>query len=276
MIKLACRTDDGRETNLEVPSHVSEISLKDYIDFKREKDQYSELTDEDKADQSFTHLIKAVSVLVKGDLTIIPAGDLSADQIDAAIEGKGVLSEVSIVRLYAYLIWLINSYWKSTDKLIPGYCVMYKGKDYYLTQGRSELILTREAFTVGEVLEVEETNNWFERAKKAKGDPDGNFEFMADCAMMAVLLRPKGHELPINPEEREKYINKMGQHFQDLSLDVVLDVRFFLLSTLRNSVIPVGIQFFSKGSPISGPLRTPSKLHVRTREQKPGLRRNRS
>jgi hypothetical protein len=130
------------------------------------------------------------------------------------------------------------------------------------------------SYTVGEVMEVEEADRMYRVAKKQQGDPDGTFEFTATLRSMAILLRPDGHVLPWREVDLERYVEQQSEKFQDLTMDVVLDVRFFLRSTLIDLATKAGMQLHSMGQLTWGLLVPPKKQSKRTEDTKPtGKRR---
>ena len=231
----------------DLPTDVSEITFSTFVDFQAAYRKYAE--------HGTKHLLGAVSLLVKGPLHLLPVA-LETDKAEMIQTGRALKigEDLSLFRLFAYLVHLVDSYEGE-----PANEIEYKGERYYLPADRAERFLTRKALTTGEVLEVEETRAVFEKRIKNEGDPEGVFAFTMDLWTLAILLRPKGHQLPHNPAELDAYIDRMSKHFQEIDLKTVLDVRFFLIATLRRlSAIAVS-QWLSTASPTSAPLNIPRK-----------------
>jgi hypothetical protein len=276
MISIRYAYDD-KETVFKVPTDVSEVTFSQFLDFRKEWDKYAALEDEEeKAGKALRHLLKAVSYVVEGDLSILPFGDGKKDYTQAFREGTAfdIGEELTVIGLYAYISHLIGGYKPEERDISKDYTCEHNSTTYYLTPDRARRMMSGISYTVGEVMEVEEADRMYRVAKKQQGDPDGTFEFTATLRSMAILLRPDGHVLPWREVDLERYVEQQSEKFQDLTMDVVLDVRFFLRSTLIDLATKAGMQLHSMGQLTWGLLVPPKKQSKRTEDTKPtGKRR---
>ena len=251
---------EGKVYGFDLPTDVSEITFSAFVDFQAAYRKYAE--------HGTKHLLGAVSLLVKGPLQILPVA-LETDSAEMIQTGRALKigEDLSLFRLFAYLVHLADSY--KGEALNE---VEYKGDRYYLPHDRAARFLSRKALTAGEVLEVEETRSVFEKQIK-EGDPEGVFAFSMDLHTLAILLRPKGHQLPHNPAELDAYIDHMSKHFKDIDLKTVLDVRFFLIGMLRRLSEVAVSQWFSTESPTSAPSSIQKKETGRIKELKTDKKR---
>lgn len=258
------------------PLTADEMTFGEFVDFKKaleagglvgrpaddegpqgsegEESEASELVDPVDMDPSeyFSTIVQALSQVIRGPIHLL---DLySADDNVSEIMTRGCRFQIgepfNVIRIYGHLLSLLNGYRTDRLDLSGDFAVDYKGKRYVINQDRAKRFFTRQSFTVVEVIEIQETRRLFNSAIAKKGDPDGALEFEMDLRTVAVLLREPGHLLPINKAERHRYLETMARHFSDLPMDAVLDIRFFLRSTLRELVKTLTMQSYLTGSVI--------------------------
>ena len=83
-----------------------------------------------------------------------------------------------------------------------------------------------------------ENVNFFEAVKmlaEKDGDREGSAWFSEYTHLIALVARREGEKIPFNPSERETWLQNRATIFQDVPLDVAMDVDFFLTSGLTNS-----------------------------------------
>lgn len=234
---------------------MHEITLKRYISFKRARGRWHEILSKDKFEGNDIGLLQeglldVLPTLVDGDISDLPFYEEGVD--DNFIIDIGFKGTLSLWHIYCHLLNIIESY-KIEEKLDYKFewFDLKKGKavttTYHIEPDRAKRLLTRKHYTSGEYIELKE----YERksAKKIKfkankagyegddetemvmtGDPRGNLAFSLSKHELAILARPKGEKLPSNKSEREELIKRRMQVFDEITLDIYLNVRFFLLA----------------------------------------------
>lgn len=266
----------SNDTTIDIPLFVSEIPLKRYISFKRARGRWHEVLNKDRFegnDIGLLHegLLDVLPTLVDGDISELPFYEEAVDDnfmIDMGF--KGVLS---LWHIYCHLLNIIDSY-EPTETLDYSFewFDIIKGKSvpttYYIEPDRAKRLLTKKNYTSGEYIELKEYERKVSRkivanAKKKgyegeeeeqllmTGDANGNLAFTLSKRKLCILARPKGEKLPSNKSEREELIERRRKVFDEISLDIYLNVRFFLL----------GIVIGLSPEEITNPSTNPSKNH---------------
>lgn len=222
---------------------MSEISYSDYLDFRIEDSQFSELENHERDLLFEDHLVSVISRLtsVSGLPFMLPGDDL----VELLKRDFQIRKEKpSVVRLYAHFLILFRDFHRNlkTSPIPPDYQIEYKGDSFRIHP-------VNEKFTCGEVIEAREHLRELSQILNAGKDPDGSHEFTFSLKAVAVLLRKPGELLPFNYEDRKKFVNERATHFQDLPADVVFSVlQYFHLYFNRLSKDPSLMVFF-KGKP---------------------------
>lgn len=188
-------------------------------------------------------LEKSLSVLVKGDMSLLPIHN-DTDEIDDLL-GNGVNwldgEDITLVRLLCYLCNLFSSYIAVIPPVDVRYQTTYKGEVYYLEPDRLQRLAVMGApvigqvkgFTVDEVNELTEYQRIFDKKIETKGDPDGALEFQLSLLQIAIMLRKDGEVLPRTREARRQWLHDRSLHFKELPMCVVYEVKAFFLRTLN-------------------------------------------
>ena len=214
-------------TTIEVPLTVSQIKFSAYIDYVCFVNR--EMKTEGAKENFHPNLIKALSYLVKGDLTKIPyahKGDSKTKSLyDCMDDGK-----ISLLRIDNHLRWMLE---EDFDPLDPQNTSLlnfeHEGEQYYLQGKEGAQWITQAPFTVEEVMLVLDTDELIDkRIKEQGGDPYGANWYTRDLMLMAILCRKKNERLPIDIVERTHFIDKRAREFAELTMDKVLAVTFFL------------------------------------------------
>jgi len=131
--------------------------------------------------------------------------------------------EVTHMRTYFHLINLINSY-----EYEPVSTFEHDGKKWYVDSIINDRLNTNE-YIIGM-----ETERRLKEVEDTKGDPDGAFEFNLGLRLFACMARLENENIPLDKREREKWLDERMRIFANISMDKVLNVRGFFLSTIQD------------------------------------------
>lgn len=268
-------------TNLDIslPVHASQIRYADFLDFREQENIYFD--ENQKGEGGTAALAKAVQHIVKYDgLGSLPVGkfeerylsmgeeptlgaiyghichvinDYRGAQIIANLTDAGVVGDdlkkatskygfnITLEEIGGRLIEL------QTSKNGSAFVCEYKGEKYEMTEANIKSAFgIVPALTVGEVITVEMMRKASsKKAEMKNGDIDAAIEYSLGLDMCAVLLRKPGEVLPANPLALDDFLIRRGEHFKDLPMDTVLNIRFFLIFILKRCVEKVGRGIFS-------------------------------
>ena len=249
---LLIKTKSGEEKELNMPFNVNDVTFSQFCDFKEQEFKFLESVKSIREAESkennididgvsfdaILSLSMAVSSIYGEHVSEVPfrlKNETTTKLItDGFIYTPDNVFQVPITleRLYAHFVNLVNSY---RDKVTgKNYSFIYKGNRYYVNKDKFLDMLTGERMTTGEVLEVLQVNvNLKKRVNHIASD--ANINFALGLSEFALLCRRKNEQLPSDRGKLTKWRNKRVLHLQDLRLDKVLDVRFFLRSTIIDS-----------------------------------------
>lgn len=237
----------GGDIELDIPLFCSEILLKRYIAFKRKRQKWlgvlirDSFTEEESAELRDA-LLEVVDTMVDGNLQAVPFY-ISPDK-DFHTIGLDYKGPLSLYHIYHHLLNMIDSY--KVDEGI-GYSFEWfddgKPTVFFIEPDRAKRLLLSKHYTVGEHIELQEYDRKVSRKIRSNaggdaetiameyiGDKNGNLAFTLSKRQLAILARPDGEILPSNKTERENLIKRRMKTFDDITLDIYLNVRFFLLS----------------------------------------------
>lgn len=204
-----------RRGRIELPDTVAEITFGQFIDFKQSESAFFEA--EELIDR-YAAMMEAAAHIAKGNIDPLP------------ITGKD--DEISIEFIYRYIVGLINSYNPEASLDAFSFRVAHHGEVFEVA-GNADKIMTGFGLTAGEVIEVMEYRR---RAGRMTTEIDaGNIGFSLGLSELAILLRKPGEKLPVSKAERTTFIEERRKLFEDLPMDAVLNVRFFLTLKLLKS-----------------------------------------
>ena len=264
--------DGGDVYSVDVPFSVHDIDFDSFTDFKIGEQEYlkscqslpngvdpEDLTPEEleeqtkivyNTDTSQTYLIEAIAELCTGDLDKLTFNIDSAENVNTLIEEGYVIKPqdpISTLRVYAHLITILNAYEPSKAVHQGNYAVDINGNLYEIESYQNQ------SLTNGEVLTLLEFERLADLRIQERGG-DANIDFNLGLEQLAVLLRLKGEGLPINRKDRIKFIDNRKSIFAKLPMNVIFDIRFFLISILVRSIM-------------TGPTSTSSKAKNQSRQQ---------
>lgn len=228
--------------NIEIPYNASEVSFRDNTKFRDAEQVYFDRTpkeDRNNKDQVIDCLLPIFGDVIKQDK--IPLHK-DGDDLKLMVDNGYFLNigdELSLSRLYAHYVTVINSY-KPIDfipekgKKITEYSFKYKNRTFHIGADRLEQFL---GFQNGESIEVHHLRASFAKMAKAnkdnKGNQGSNIDFSLGVQQVAILARKKGEKLPFNSVERREFILKRAKFFEELPMDVVLNIRGFFLHIMK-------------------------------------------
>ena len=261
-------SNNGNESWWEIPMNCSEITFEQFIDFTYYEQRYfkastkTKVEDEiaennyDDLDKSIEHLYKAVGFVVKGELDdlIFQKGESVSNLIDAkwtlTLESLG--EELTLLKLYAHIINLLSSYKAVLNP--PDFELEWSGNKYVINKEEAVRSLLNVPLTAGEMITTLELQKKTLKMVEKKGDPEGNLAFNLGLQEFAVLMRRPKERLPSNRRKRITFIDRRVKIFRKLPMDVVLNVRFFLV---RSMVDYMKTQLTSSSSTLQKSLERP-------------------
>lgn len=240
-----------------MPETVKEIKHEDWSEFHLRKEDFPDWIlglesskDEDEAQELLEvwtpEQWMEYYLCIADILSVFAKVDLRAMLGSYAKSGKKDLSPLrSIMAIYVHLNRMILSY---EPKKISSF--HHKGKEFIIpkdlidTVGRIWTGAEMDSMTAIEALQVEHVMN--------SKDKEGNFilkdrKYRTDTALLAALSRMliKGEgdwglgrieEMPLDMMTRRKWLDRRIKLFSDISMDVGLDIAFFLDSSKQTFI----------------------------------------
>lgn len=229
----------SNSSQFDIPLFLSEIPLRNYIGFKRQRQKWHKSI---MGGEETEPLLDILPMLVKGDLSELP---LYSESDTGEIIGLDFQGELSLFGIYAHLIKMIDAYVPNPE---IGYSFGWYDENgekctYYAEPDRAKRLYSRKAYTVGETVELEEFERKYTKAIKDNSegeeldewsaDKQGNLAFWLSTRKMAILARKEGERLPFNATHRAEFVEGRAKVFEDIPLDVYLNVCFFLKTTVE-------------------------------------------
>jgi hypothetical protein len=253
-MKIRYKVDEV-EYELEFPITIEEIKFKQFVEFRAAEDLFfkSNLEDEEgnpieteplqRSIDGIDRMLVTLKALCIGDLKQLPLTVPNEDINELYKSGfcytlNNLWSEeLTLIRLYVHCVNIIRNY-KTEDVFEEGkdYVLNWKDNKYVINQDDSAKHLLGLSFTAGEAITTLEFQKKTHQVSKKHGDPEGNLAFNLGLQEIAVLLRKPGEKLPIQRRKRIKFIDKRAKIFEDIPLDIIMDVRFFFLRTLTRFI----------------------------------------
>lgn len=222
---------DGTEKQVDVPLAMSEIKFSDFVDFRHLEAKYWGLVDQGD-DTAVNALIDALKCIVKGDAESIPfalEGDDYGQLVDDNFQMR-IGEQISMLRIYAHLTVLINTF---TPEQIPErFKWSWRGQKYVIEAKPAARLLAGKPLTTGEALEVLEYQRRAGMMAELTPHDEGNIDFTLGLTEVSILLRKKGEKLPSERKELDRFLNARRKIFENITLDRLVEMRFFLLNAL--------------------------------------------
>lgn len=255
MLKL--KLDDGRE--FELPGHASDITFRQFIDMRSTEHAFYE-------DHTFGYgSIPTVLAAIYGD-DFVNALDMymppNADNCKPIRpEFLTLESEIDTLTIYNHTLAVIESYEpNSADNVIR-----YNGEEYVLLV--TDILKGDGKVKVSSGVVALELAAHFQAMIDVKGDLEGNYAFTLGLLEVATIARKRDELLPLNKNERERWLQERGKLFENLPLSEVLKVRFFFLRILRGSVKTLSMKLSGRFPASQSP------KHQKSTKQKPRRKR---
>ena len=227
MIDLNLNRPDGSIIyTFPFPEHIGEISLLQYINYvvarrNAEKDDLPPMIG----------VAMAISEFFQVDVMPILEGEV----------GVGNVTEAQL----AHTVGVIHV---RLDEIISKYPAKIRGEeDFKFTwKGIEYLIphlsfnavtgkLQKTALNVYEYVEADTIKFQAQLMAEKEGDREGSIWFSEYTRLISLLARREGEKLPFKPADREVFLQNRMEVFQDVPLDIAMDIDFFLADGLRNS-----------------------------------------
>lgn len=220
--------------SIELPEHARELKFRQFIDMKATEQAFY-------ADDTFGYAaIPVILASALGDLVVnmldiyIPASSDNMRKIEPKF--LSIDDEFDTLSVYCHLLYVIESYKPdSSDNIIE-----WHGEKFYLLA--SDIIKGEGKIKVGPAIVALELSKHFQGLIDKKGDSEGNYAFSLGLLELATLARKENEMLPLNMNERDKWLAERGKLFEEIPLSEILKVRFFFLRTLRGYIKTLDIQ----------------------------------
>lgn len=235
-------TNKAGKVKLNLEDKASEITLQRYIDYSWGIKNWLSFIDKDSNKViCFESIDKLVTIL--SDYFRVSKKEL----VGLEIEPEGFINFLdrnkkrlkltsSLLSILNYIDQTIKDA-KPNTKYDETYSFFYKGEEFIVPYNLSvDFVLSkRPKPTYGEIMEILEIKrvllNRYEikdEAGKELGDPDGSLYFEEALRIVAILARKKDEPLPLN--DTDNWLRDRAVFFKDISLQVWLDIYFFLTS----------------------------------------------
>lgn len=225
---------DNEEKRIDLMLSLSERTFSEYCDFKGGEAKYWDLRKkgEDFTEQAVTTLVSSIQKLCPGDVDSLPfalADDNYQELVDSGYQVQ-LGHELSVIRLYTHIVNLINEY--KPERIPSVFKWNWLNKTYQVKSLPAARILADKALTTGEAIEVMEYKRRAKKVSDENVDQSGNIDFELGLTEVAILLRRNGEKLPSNRRHLTAFLGKRRKLFENMTLDKVMDLRFFLLNAL--------------------------------------------
>lgn len=210
-----------------IPEVASDVTFGNYIPFSRvhneliKFEEKSEEYDEAYFIKKVKLMMEAVAKYFNTDSNVIFG--IESGDIEESVKYKvSVKNEKSLRLLYESIAMIVCNYVPVKD--YEGYAFMVNGETYYLRH----TIKKGDSLTVSETIEILEAQR-IAKLLIPKYGKDDTF-FNAVLTMMAVLCMKEGEVYPNEQSEIDSMIEERKKIFQNVSMNIALDVAFFLTS----------------------------------------------
>lgn len=240
---ISYKLDNGKVC--ELPTSAYELKFRQFIDMRSAEQAFYE-------EGTFGYAaIPVILAAALGDELVneldfyVPESADTARAIAAAPLQLG--SEFDTLSVYCHLLYVIESYEPLADDNI----LRHDGEEYLLLA--QDIIKGEGKVKVGPAIVSLELAKFYQTLIDQRGDIEGNYAFSLGLLEVAALARKRDEMLPLNTNERSKWLETRGKLIEDMPLSEVLKVRFFFLRILRGYTKTQGTQRSGKSQHSVGP-----------------------
>ena len=209
----------------DLPDSPAEVTLEQFIEFR-----VTELDESKKHPNNFLiPMTKAVSVFTGVDVEQLAK---------AAIGDKDAkVTTGDVLPLYKHISESLLT-WKPELLTDDGErTIIYNEEEYYLPAvfKKENGEIEHPKLSVYEVVELDELLRLskIKTDEEYKGEVPASLWFADYRNILAVLLRKKGEQLPLDDVKRDEFIRERARHFANIDFQTAAYVDFFLASTKR-------------------------------------------
>jgi len=209
---IQIKSSEGKAIFL--PSIVAEIRLSSFISYTKEMEKF-----DDKKDNHILVMARALSELTGADIQDFLSLPLKGDGTE-----KGRLN--GLIQIFGYYSKVLSEFTPSAG-FFTGAPIEYKGKKYHVP-ARLYGQMSMTTITAAQAVEVLEAQRIIQATIEKQGDETGSLLFTSYCTLLAALLRMDGEIMPTEDMAREAFIRERTAYFADITMDVALNLDFFL------------------------------------------------
>lgn len=225
MIDLNLHRPDGSTIlTFPFPEHIGEISLYQYINYvvarrNAEKDDLPPMLGVAMSISEFFQV--DVMQVLEGEVGVV-----TDEHLAHSVGGIFVKLDEVIAR------------YKPKMRTNNDFKFEWKGFEYHIPHLTFDAVTNqfkRTALSVFDYVETDVTRQRFKMLAEKDGDREGSFWFSEYTHLIALVARRENEKIPFNPGERETWLQNRATIFQDVPLDIAMDIDFFLTTGLQNS-----------------------------------------
>jgi len=239
-MKVFYQGDNGEIGTLDVPFHPAERTFEQFCDFRNDEGKYIQMTkkgEKFEISDVMNQVVKMLSNLVEGDLMQIPFRHGSESIAELFEKGYKLTPDtenngLSVLRIYAHITTSFNTYAPAS---IPDHFEIKQGEVSFICEPmEAAKKMVGMAYTTGQVIEVMEYQRRFVKTMNEKGHElgVGNMDFSLGMTEIALLCPMKGEKLPSDRHELDIWLGERRKVLRAVPLNVIFDLRFFLLNGL--------------------------------------------
>jgi hypothetical protein len=216
-----------------VPETPNEVLLTNYIPFQRMYNEFCKMVVDDHVDlktqkEMVIQMAKCVQSYFSKDVDFediagMPIGDFKSSIMSLG-RSETIRIDKSLSTIFNSIVNVISSYQpRIVDK---DYSFTYKDKKYIISTIHRPNY--KGSLTVSESIEILEAQRIAYQMKDKQGVD--NVKFSELLTMIAILAREKEETFPIEQTEIDDMIKVRTKLFMDITMDVAIDIAFFLTS----------------------------------------------
>lgn len=208
----------------DIPQTAAEIRLVQYIDFLVALRKWKEDETNDAAQMG-----RAVAAFLGVDIV-----DLAQIKFGRVQEYDQQAMEMvdSLYKIYMVISKVVGEY-KPKIRNSEDLRVQYKGVDLVMPGHMKMAAIGIEdlgALSFLEAVETYELKRVTQEVMEKEGDPEGSYLYSQYLGVLALLLRKPGEALPVDDVQRAAFLQQRKVFFKDITLDIALDLDFFLFT----------------------------------------------